>query len=368
MDETRTASWQLEHAITSLRDLERWLNLPPHTFHDHDACEQRYPMFATPYYLGLARSPQLSDPILRQCVPSCEELLDAETALPDPLGEGAYAHVPRLVHRYPDRALFLCCSACAVRCRHCMRKRHWADALPPPTSTELEEACGYIRHHPQIRELLISGGDPFMLPDDTLLNLLNRFAALPQIEVLRIGSRVPVTLPQRLTPEFCGKLGHVPCTIWLATHFNHPWEVTETAAVGIRNLLREGIPVVNQSVLLKGVNDDADTLRTLFTSLLKIKVKPYYLFHGDPVQGTTHFRTGLKRGLELMDALRCRVSGLALPTFAFDLPEAGGKIRLEPQTVLSQIDGCPAVFQNFEGKAIAYDAIGQNPNSKTSNS
>ena len=316
---------------------------------DSEVC-RRYPMQATPHYLSLAKTLDVMDPILRQCVATKEEL---QGGTPDPFGEEAYSPVPRLVHRYPDRALFMTTSRCATHCRHCMRKRNWQCFDGKPTEDVLAAAVDYVAKHREIREILISGGDPLTLEDDELAHVLQAFADIDHVEMLRVGSRVPVVMPQRMTESLCDILGGCGKTVWLAAHFNHPVELSEESRQAVERLLRHGVPVVNQSVLLKGVNDDAETLRLLFTGLLKMKVKPYYLFHGDPIEGTMHFRTGVERGLELMAALRNRVSGMAMPAFSFDLPESGGKIRLEPNDKLEREDGGLA-FTSFEGRKIIY--------------
>ena len=316
---------------------------------DSEVC-RRYPMQATPHYLSLAKTADVMDPILRQCVATEEEL---QGGTPDPFREEEYSPVPRLVHRYPDRALFMTTSRCATHCRHCMRKRNWQCFDGKPTEDVLAAAVDYVSKHREIREILISGGDPLTLGDDDIAHVLEAFATVEHLEMLRVGSRIPVVMPQRLTESLCDILGGCGKTVWLAAHFNHPAELSEESRQGVERLLRHGVPVVNQSVLLKGVNDDAETLRLLFTGLLKMKVKPYYLFHGDPIEGTMHFRTGVERGLELMAALRNRVSGMAMPAFSFDLPESGGKIRLEPNAKLEREDGGLA-FTSFEGRKIIY--------------
>ena len=317
---------------------------------DSEVC-RRYPMQATPFYLSLAMTEDIMDPILRQCVASEDELTGGGAA--DPFGEEAYSPVERLVHRYPDRALFMTTSRCATHCRHCMRKRNWQCFDGKPSEDVLGAAVDYVSKHREIREILISGGDPLTLDDDDIAHVLKAFATVDHLEMLRIGSRVPVVMPQRLTESLCDILGGCGKTVWLAAHFNHPAELSDESRQAVERLLRHGVPVVNQSVLLKGVNDDAETLRLLFTGLLKMKVKPYYLFHGDPIEGTMHFRTGVERGLELMAALRNRVSGMAMPAFSFDLPESGGKIRLEPGCELEKA-GDGYVFTSFEGRKVIY--------------
>lgn len=320
-----------------------------------EAARQRYPMFATPHYLSLARSADPADPILRQCLPDSAELdrPAGQGGDPDPLAEDRSSPVPHLVHRYPDRALLVTTSDCAVRCRHCMRKRLWDQPGFHISPQQAGRALDYVAATPAIRELLISGGDPLLLEDDFLDWLLERAFAIPTLEMIRIGSRVPVALPQRLTPRFCSLLGrHGP--VWMVTHFNHPQEFSPAADAGILNLLKAGIPALNQTVLLKGVNDDSETLRQLFTGLLRRRVKPYYLFHGDPVEGTLHFRTGTTCGLKVLDALRGKVSGLALPHYAIDLPGGGGKVRLAPDCACGRLPDGTAVYRSWDGREIPY--------------
>ena len=346
--------WQLAHCVKSLKELEavsggRLVPTPSML-----EAERLYPMQTTPYYLSLAKEWNPEDPVLRQLLPTGMELEEHPECTEDGLAEEAFSPVPRLVHRYGDRVLFLTCSACAMRCRHCLRKRLWNSPVSAPTPEELRRCTRYLREHPEVREVLVSGGDPFMLPDDALEQILKAFAELPGIRTLRIGTRTPVCLPQRITPELCAMLEGLGCTVWVATHFNHPQELTPDAAAAADRLLRHGIPVVNQSVLLKGVNDDADTLAELFTRLVEMKVKPYYLFHGDPIRGAGCFRTGIRRGLELMAALRGRVSGLALPAYAFDLPEGGGKVRLEPDFQTATLEDGTPVFLKLDGTPVAY--------------
>ena len=234
-----------------------------------------------------------------------------------------------------------------------MRKRLWDKPGFHITPQQAGQALDYVAATPAIRELIISGGDPLLLDDEFLDWLLERAFAIPTLEMIRIGTRVPVALPQRLTPRFCTMLGrHGP--IWVVTHFNHPQEFSPEATAGILNLLRAGIPVLNQAVLLKGINDDPEILRQLFTGLLKRRVKPYYLFHGDPVEGTLHFRTGTERGLNILDSLRGTVSGLALPHYAIDLPGGGGKVRLAPDCACGRLPDGTTVYRSWDGREIPY--------------
>lgn len=293
---------------------------------------EQYPARFTDYYVSLANPDAADDPILRQCMPDPRELDDEGAADPDPLAEVRDSPLPGLVHRYPDRVLLIATNRCAVRCRHCLRKRIWADEQGETLNADsVEDAVAYLDQHPEVREVLVSGGDPLTLADARLNHLLTRLRSVPHLEILRIGTRMPVVQPPRITDGLCRMLqSHRP--LWVATQFNHPAELTEEARAACSRLLDCGIPIVNQTVLLKGINADADILESLFRGLLTFGVKPYYLFHGDPVRGTLHFRTGVRAGLEIMSILRERLSGLALPAFAVDLPGGEGKVILTPET------------------------------------
>lgn len=345
--------WQLDHAARDFAQVGQYLGIPSEEFAGDRVVAERYPLLVTPYYLSLARSAGRTDPILRQCLPELAEITQQTGGEPDALSEEKSSPVPRLCHRYPDRVLYVTGNLCATHCRHCLRKRDWGKCLPPPTDAELEVACDYLRNHPEVREVLVSGGDPLMLPEEALQKVVDAFSAVPSIEILRFGSRVPCVLPQRVTPRLAAILASGK-SAWLATHFNHPWELTKEAACAADILHRGGLSLVNQTVLLKGINDDAEVLGNLFTGLLKIHIKPYYLFHGDPIEGAMHFRTGLRKGLEIMNQLRGRISGMALPAFAFDLPGGAGKIRLQPEQ-LAEYDatGVP-VFTSWNGEKVSY--------------
>ncbi len=344
--------WQLAHGARTLEEVSAYLGVSPETLGGRRG-QEAYPLFVTPYYLSLAERPTLQDPILRQCLPSDDEVSCQAGGEADALGEEEHSPVPRLVHRYPDRALLVTGNLCAMHCRHCMRKRDWGRALLPLTPEELSQVVSYLRRNPQVREVLISGGDPLMLPEENLRRIVGALSAVESVEILRFGSRVPCVLPQRITPRLAAILASGK-PAWLACHFNHPRELTREVQAACDILNRAGVSMVNQSVLLKGVNDEAETLGKLFTSLLRYHIKPYYLFHGDPIQGAMHFRTGLEKGLQIMDQLRGRISGLALPAFAFDLPGGEGKIRLQPEQCLGQ-DGTGApLFRSWQGKTISY--------------
>ena len=343
--------WQVRHAVRAPERLAALLRLSPAARAEVARVAARYPLLSTPYYLSLAATLTPADPIVRQILPDPRELQDAPSACPDPLGEEQDSPVPGVVHRYPDRALLLPTYRCAVLCRHCLRKRCWGRRAVSPA--QLEVALEYLRGQRGIREVLVSGGDPLLLPAPRLFGLLTALRAIPHVEVIRLGSRLPVVLPQRLTPRFCARLGAAG-PLWLATQFNHPLELTPETDTAIANLLRAGIPTVNQTVLLAGVNDDAETLARLGRGLLRQRVKPYYLFHGDPVAGTLHFRTGVARGLHLLETLERTVSGLAVPAFAFDLPAGGGKVRLEPDVRAGVTAAGQALYRDRQGQLRPY--------------
>jgi len=339
------------HAVRDLGVVGDWLSAGSTEFAAMRRAETRYPVLITPYYLALAESASPDDPILRQCLPRADELDDAYES--DPFVEEESTPLPGLVHRYPDRALLVVSNECAVRCRHCLRKRMWCGGARILTPDRLDEAADYLCRN-EIREVILSGGDPLLLPEQDLHALVRGLRNVPSVELIRIGSRLPVVLPQRLTPEFCQRLGENG-PVWLAAHFNHPLELTSEACMACENLVRAGIPVVNQSVLLRGVNDTVECIEALCRGLVRMRVKPYYLFHGDPVRGTGHFRTGIDVGLRIMDSLRGRVSGLACPTFAIDLAGGEGKVVLEPDRRHgATVDGAPC-FRGLNGSAITYD-------------
>lgn len=313
--------------------------------------EARFPVYVNEYYLGLIDPADWkNDPISRQALPDVAELADRSSSF-DPLAEEEQMPVPRLIHRFEDRVVLLATGRCAMRCRFCFRKREWADGaeLADISESELAAAAHYLAGHPEIHEVLISGGDPLMLPFPRLKQLVETIAALPSIEVIRIGSRMPVVWPERVTAEIAAFFSEVP-GLWFATHFNHPREVTSEAAAACGRLIRAGVPVVNQSVLLRGVNDDPVVLEELFRRLIAIRVKPHYLFHVDPVRAVRHFATGVERGLEILRYFRPRLSSLAVPIFAIDLPEGGGKVALQPQY------GCNGEYYDIhETRRIRYE-------------
>ncbi|MGW8158283.1 MAG: KamA family radical SAM protein [Desulfoprunum sp.] len=311
-----------------------------------------YPMRINPYYLGLIR--HHDDPLGRQAIPDVRELTDT-VCIADPLAEDRLSPVPLIVHKYPDRVLFLVSNQCAVYCRFCTRKRLVGTAAMRITDELLHQGIDYIRRHPAIREVLVSGGDPLLLPDDRIDDLLAALRAIPTVEIIRIGSRVPCTLPMRITAELTAILKKYH-PLYINTHFNHPAEVTAAAAAACTRLADAGIPLGSQTVLLRGVNDDVETIRTLMRALLRIRVKPYYLFQADLTRGTNHFRTPVRTGIEIMRGLYGHLSGMAVPTFALDAPGGKGKIPLTPQYVLEH--GASLVFANYRGETCTYPESG----------
>lgn len=328
--------------------------LPAHLRGDHQsgaAVTDVYPMRINPYYLGLIR--EVGDPMWRQAVPDPAELCDT-VCMTDPLGEEDLSPVPNLIHKYPDRALFLVQSQCAMYCRFCTRKRKVGTAAMRISSDTIAAGLEYLRKTPEIRDVLISGGDPLLLPDDALTDILSRLRAIPSVEIIRIGSRVPCTLPMRVTMRLAAMLKKFH-PLYINTHFNHPAEITREAAIACARLANAGIPLGCQTVLLKGVNDNAEVLRELFRRLLTVRVKPYYLFQGDMTLGTNHFRTSLEAGLAIMKELLGHTSGMAVPSFAVDAPGGGGKVRLLPDYGVTI--GRQLTFTNFRGEVCTY----QNP-------
>ena len=285
----------------------------------------RLPFGASRYYAGLARSEDpREDPIAAQFVPRDEELIVLPYESADPIGDSRYLVAERLVHHYPDRALLLVSDRCATYCRYCFRRHFTGNGGGQITAEQLEEACRYLSHTPSVREVLLSGGDPLMLSDRDLGRVIDRLHQVDPAYIFRVCTRMPVVHPARITEDLAGMLGNAG-SVWAVIHTNHPRELTDEFRRAVRRLITAGVPVLNQSVLLRGVNDDAATLEELFRGLVRAGVKPYYLFQGDLAAGTAHFRVPLEKGVALMRELRGRLSGIALPTYAVDLPSGGEK-------------------------------------------
>lgn len=304
-----------------------------------------------PYYLSLIRYP--GDPIWLQCVPDENELIDID-APEDPLGEDSMSPVPNITHRYPDRVLFLTTSQCGMYCRFCTRKRKVGDSTKI-SMRGLESAFKYIEEHKEIRDVILSGGDPLMLTDAMLEKILQRLRSIPHVEIIRLGTRMPVVLPHRITPKLVRMLKKYH-PIYVNTHFNHPWEITLESQRACELLADAGIPIGNQTVLMKGVNDDPEVIKELFRKLLLIRVRPYYLYQADLTKGANHFRTPVKIGLEIMDKLRGHTSGLAIPYYVIDAPGGGGKIPLLPQYILYQDDE-KLILRNYKYETFVYPDV-----------
>jgi len=339
----------LQNSVTSPAELTRYFDF------DNTALEgtcASFPMRINSYYLSLIQS--VNDPIWKQAVPDPLELADY-ICMNDPLAEESLSPVPNLVHKYPDRALLLVASECAMYCRFCTRKRKVGTSMMGVSKKSIEDGISYIRDHTQIREVLISGGDPLLLSDKKLDSILSRLHSIPHLEVIRIGTRMPCTLPMRITKELVAILKQYH-PLYINTHFNHPQELTPEAASACSLLADGGIPLGCQTVLLKGVNDNAETLKALFLGLLRMRVKPYYLFQGDLTKGTNHFRTHTSCGIKIMRKLIGSISGMAIPTLALDAPGGKGKIPLTPQYILSE--GNELSFKNYKGEFCSYPENG----------
>ena len=347
--------WQVAHAITDIDTFEELLDIQfePEKRAQLEETIRKFPLRITPYYLSLVDTSYLTEgPIFRQCFPDPAELYTDPSDMTDPLAEDKDSPAPCITHRYPDRVLFLVSNLCAMYCRHCTRKRRVGDVDSIPSRDEISAGLDYIRENPGIRDVLLSGGDPFMLPDDYLDWILTELDAIPHVEVVRIGTRVPVVLPYRVTEEFAQMLArHHP--LWVNTHFNHPREITTSSREALRRLANAGIPLGNQSVLLAGVNDCPRIMKALVQALVRNRVRPYYLYQCDLSEGLTHFRTPVSKGIEIIENLIGHTSGFAVPTYVIDAPGGGGKIPLMPNYQISWGTN-KVVLRNYEGMICSY--------------
>jgi len=344
--------WQFRNRITTVEKLSTLIPLSAKEKTQLKLVTTKYPLSVTPYYLSLINTYDPDDPIRKQAIPSFEEIALGCIGFEDPLGEKRDSVVPGLVHRYPDRVLMVLTDICPMLCRHCTRKREWHNGGWVRTPGEIKAMLDYIRRHKTIRDVILSGGDPLTLSTRRLEDIISKLRQIDHVEIIRIGTRFPVVLPHRIDDELCGMLSRYG-PIWLNTQFNHPHEITPESAAACERLLRAGVPVNNQSVLLRGINDNVATLTKLCNGLLKIKVRPYYLFQCDEVQGTEHLRTSVETGIKIIDGMRGHTSGLAIPTFVIDLPEGGGKIPLQPNYVLTQTKE-ELVLRNYQGRFVWY--------------
>lgn len=347
--------WQMQNAIRTTSQLAEFSPLAPQEFAALQSLEEKYKLAIPPYYFSLIDLDDPGDPIALQSLPSTAEMSSTSgNELEDPLEEDKDSPVPGLTHRYPDRALLVTTHVCSMYCRFCTRKRVTMDrdGWDAPSHND-ERMVQYIRDHEEIRDVIISGGDPLSLPVSKLRWFVQQLAAIEHLDVIRLGTRVPVTLPQRLFDTELIEILHQVGKIWIQTHFNHPREITPETARAVRNLVNAGMPVSNHAVLLKGVNDSVATMRELVRGLLRIKVRPYYLFHCDPVVGAGHFRTSIWKGLEIIEGLRGHVSGLAVPTYVVDGLHGAGKIPLMPNYLVSASDNV-VILRNYEGLLFRY--------------
>ncbi|WP_437607119.1 KamA family radical SAM protein [Sorangium sp. So ce834] len=346
-------TWQLRHALSSADELHGALSLTPDELAGARRAENAgLPIRVTPYYLSLCDKSDPACPIRRQCVPLADEAAEVPGDLVDPLGEVAHEVAPHLVQRYPDRALLLATDRCAVYCRFCTRSRMVGDGGGAVALERLAPAMAYLDAHPEVRDVIVSGGDPLAVSTDRIVRLIARLRQIPSVETIRIATRVPVTLPQRITAELVRALRpHHP--LWVMTHFNHPKELTPAAERACKRLVDNGFPVMNQTVLLRGINDDATTLAALFRGLVRWRVRPYYLLQMDPVRGTAHLRTPLAAGISLMEQLQGRLTGIALPKLIVDTPGGMGKVPVGPDYVVDRRPG-RTVLRTHRGVEVEY--------------
>ena len=344
---------ELRNAVRTADDLAERLELTPEELAGARAAEAAgLPLLITPYYLGLVSRTDPGCPIRRQVVPTSAEAQNAPGDLRDPLGEEAHEAAPELIQRYPDRALLLATDRCAVYCRFCTRSRLVGAGGGARSDERLGPAFAYLEAHPQIRDVIVSGGDPLAMATERLERLIARLRAIPSIETIRLATRVPVVLPSRITDELLEALRpHHP--LWVMTHFNHPRELTELSRRALCRLADAGFPVMNHTVLLRGVNDDSKTLTELFRGLVRVRARPYYLLQTDPVRGTSHLRTPLDTGIRLMSELQGRVSGIALPKLIVDTPGGFGKVPVGPDYIVER-SGKMTRFVSPHGVEVEY--------------
>ena len=344
--------WQYKNRITDVEKLACVLELSEAEKNNISSCLAKFRMAITPYYVALMNPHDPCDPVRMQAVPSVSELNISSWEMQDPLNEENSSPVKHIVHRYPDRVLFLLTKCCAMYCRHCSRRRLVGEEDTPLTSKEIADAIDYIRKTPQIRDVLISGGDPLTLSDGQLDRILSELRSIAHVDTIRIGTRVPVTMPMRVTESLlCVLKKHHP--IWMNTHFNHPAELTEAAVQACAKIIDAGIPLGNQSVLLRGINNNTNIMKELLLKLIKTRIRPYYLYQCDLNEGLEHFRTDVRTGMNMIQALTGNISGYAIPKFVIDAPGGGGKIPINPEYIVS-MDHEKIVMKNYLGEIYEY--------------
>ena len=344
--------WQVKNRIETYEELSKYFTFAPEEAEGIKKALAKFRMAITPYYLSLIDPNDPFDPIRRQAIPQGAECNIAPADLNDPLHEDEDSPAPGLTHRYPDRVLFLITDMCSMYCRHCTRRRFAGQKDDESPSERIEKCLAYIEKTPQVRDVLLSGGDALMVSDKKLEYIIQRLRAIPHVEIVRIGSRTPVVCPQRITPELCDMLKKYH-PIWLNTHFNHPNEFTPEAEQALARLANAGIPLGNQTVLLRGVNDCVHVMKKLMHELVRNRVRPYYIYQCDLSMGLEHFRTPVSKGIEIIENLRGHTSGYAVPTFVVDAPGGGGKTPVMPQYVISQSPD-KVILRNFEGVITTY--------------
>jgi len=345
--------WQLKHRITSVEQLQRYMpSLTPEEYAGATLANQRLALAITPYFFNLIDPADENCPIRWQVIPRIEETHTAPWEMGDPCGEDEHSPVPGLVHRYPDRVLFLVTDRCAAYCRYCTRSRLVSNATGYDFHPEFNKQIDYIRAHPEVRDVLLSGGDPLLFSDEKLEHLLRELRAIPHVEFLRIGTRIPIFLPQRITPALCAMLKKFH-PLFVSVHSNHPRELTTEVRDALGRLADAGIQLGNQSVLLRNVNDNAEVMKAHVQKLLMCRVKPYYLYQCDLIAGSAHLRSTVRKGLQIMEQLRGHTTGYAVPQYVIDAPGGGGKVPVNPEYVLSR-NGDGVVVRNYEGKIFEY--------------
>lgn len=347
--------WQLKNRITTQEGLERILNLSEaerSAFSAHNKC---FPLSITPYYASLMDADDSTQPIRRAVVPVVDEHIISSVESVDPLSEASFSPVPCIVHRYPDMVLFLVTNFCSVYCRYCTRSRMVGNHEHYNTHAQWEQAIEYIKEHKEVRDVLLSGGDPLTMDNDQIEWLLSRLRKIEHVEFIRIGTKVPVVLPQRIDSELTSMLKKYH-PLWVSIHFTHPDELTPETQKACAMLADAGIPLGSQTVLLKGINDDVETMKSLVHKLLMARVKPYYLYQCDLVPGSTHFRTSVQKGLDIIDGLRGHTTGYAVPSYVIDAPKGGGKIQLLPQFIVGK-SGDDLLLRNYKGDIYTYPDV-----------
>ena len=345
--------WQLKHRIATVEQLQRFMpTLTPEELAGATLANHKLALGITPYFFNLIDPADENCPVRRQMIPRVEETQTAPWEMSDPCGEDSHSPVPGLVHRYPDRVLFLVTDRCASYCRYCTRSRLVSNASGYDFHPEYDKQIAYIAAHPEIRDVLLSGGDPLLLSDEKLENLLSRLRAIPHVEFLRIGTRIPIFLPQRITPELCAMLKQFH-PLFISIHSNHPRELTTEVRDALGRLADAGVPLGNQTVLLRHVNDTPEVMKALVQKLLMSRVKPYYIYQCDLIAGSAHLRASVAKGLEIMEKLRGHTTGYAVPTYVIDAPGGGGKVPVNPEYVLCRNAG-RVLVRNYEGKIFEY--------------